>query len=93
MVSYEFDMIERFFENSIYLDIPIKFILLGKVQCLVMFSLKYLLKNVQRMDITQSSGNVTMQPACKVAFDLYTESSIDYLNSQNEEADICFDKE
>ena len=102
MVSYEFDMIERFFENSIYLDIPIKFILLGKVQCLVMFSLKYLLKNVQRMDITQSyveavitkqSGNVTMQLACKVAFDLYTESSIDYLNSQNAEADICFDKD
>ena len=43
--------------------------------------------------ITKQSGNVTMQLACKVAFDLYTESSIDYLNSQNAEADICFDKD
>ena len=70
-------MLERFLENSVFLDIPIKFILLGKIQCLVMFALKYLLKNVQRMDITpayvetvitKESGKSVMQLACQVAY-------------------------
>ena len=44
MVVYEFEMIERFLENSTFLDIPIKYMLLAKCQCLVMFALKIILK-------------------------------------------------
>ena len=57
MVAYEFEMILRFLENSVFLDIPDKFLLLAKCQCLVMFSLKIILKNVQRMDITPTYVN------------------------------------
>ena len=47
MVVYEFEMVERFLENSMYLDIPTKFVLLAQCHCLSMFALKIVLKNVQ----------------------------------------------
>ena len=102
MVVYEFEMLERFLENSIFLDIPIKFILLAKSQCLVMFALKYLLKNVQRIDITpayintvitKEAGKAAMQLACQVAVDVYSGKDISYLDQPNMESDICFDRE
>ena len=102
MVVYEFEMLERFLENSTFLDIPIKFILLAKSQCLVMFALKYLLKNVQRIDITpayintvitKEAGKTAMQLACQVAVDLYSGKDISYLDQPNIESDICFDRE
>ena len=102
MVVYEFEMLERFLENSSFLDIPIKFLLLAKTQCLVMFALKYLLKNVQRLDITpayidsvikKEGGKAAMELACQVAVDLYSGNDISYLNNPNVEADICFDRE
>ena len=52
MVAYEFEMLERFLENSIYLDIPMKFLLLAQSLCLVMFALKIVLRNVQRTDLS-----------------------------------------
>ena len=102
MVVYEFEMLERFLENSSFLDIPIKFLLLAKTQCLVMFALKYLLKNVQRLDITpayidsvikKEGGKAAVELACQVAVDLYSGNDISYLNNPNVEADICFDRE
>ena len=102
MVVYEFEMLERFLENSIYLDIPSKYIILAKCQCLVMFALKYLLKNLQRMDITpgyvksvitNEAGKSAMALACQVSCDVYSDIKIDYLENDNVEADICFDRE
>ena len=52
MVVYEFEMLERFFENQIYFDHPSKYILLAQVQCLVMFSLKIILRAIQMTNIT-----------------------------------------
>ena len=43
--------------------------------------------------LSSNTGKVAMQPACKAALDKYTEILIDYLNNQNAEADICFDKD
>ena len=34
-----------------------------------------------------------MQLACQVAYDLYSNNSIEYLNNDNSEADICFDRD
>ena len=75
-------MIEWFLQNSSYLDIPIKYMLLAKCQCLVMFSLKIILKNVQRIEITPAyidsvlvqenrKGKEAMKLANKVAVDIY----------------------
>ena len=38
MVVYEWDMLERFLENSKYFDIPSKFIILAQVYCLAMYA-------------------------------------------------------
>ena len=89
-------------EQYFFLEIPIKFILLAKSQCLVMFALKYLLKNVQRIDITpayinsvitKEAGKAAMQLACQVASDIYSGADISYLDLPNKESDICFDRE
>ena len=89
MVVYEFEMLERFLENSSFLDISIKF-LLSKTQCLVMIAPKYLLKNVQRLDITpayidsvikKEGGKTAMELACQVDVDLYSGNDISYLNN------------
>ena len=94
-----------FLENSTFLGIPIKFILLAKSQCLVslvMFALKYLLKQVQMIDITpayintvitKEAGKTAMQLACQIAVDLYSGKDISYLDQPNIESDICFDRE
>ena len=44
MVVYEFEMVERFLENSIYLDIPTKYLLVAKCHCLAMFALNIVFK-------------------------------------------------
>ena len=102
MVVYEFEMLEGFLENSIFFAIPVKFILLAKSQCLVMFALRYLLKNVQRIDITppyinyvitKEAGKAAMQLACQVAVDVYSGADISYLDIPNKESDICFDRD
>lgn len=100
MVVYEFEMIERFLENSVFLDIPVKFLMLAKCQCLVMFSFKIILRNVQRMDITpeyvnkvivQEYGKEAMKLASQVAMDLYRNNEIDYLESKPiiDKTNIC----
>ena len=52
MVVYEFEMVERFLENAMYLDIPSKFLILAKSHLLTMFALKIILKNVEKLEIT-----------------------------------------
>ena len=37
MVVYEFEMLERFLENSLFLDVPIKYLLLANFHCHVVF--------------------------------------------------------
>merc|ERR1711874_946374 len=75
---------------------------LAKSQCLVMFALKYLLKNVQRIDITpayintvitKEAGKAAMQLACQMAVDVYSGKDISYLDQPNMESDICYDRE
>ena len=82
MVVYEFEMLERFLENSLFLDIPIKYLLLAKFHCLVMFALKIILKNVQRIDVTPEYvqkvivgdvGRESMELACRAAADVYSQ--------------------
>ena len=51
MVVYEWDMIKSFLENVVYFNHPSKYLLLAQVHGLVMFSLKIILKNVQRTDL------------------------------------------
>ena len=90
MVEYEFDMFERFFlENSVFLDIPVKFLLLAKCQCLVMYSLKIILRNVQRMDITskyvdaviiKEEGKAAMELASRVHLSPHFFEKIDIEN-------------
>ena len=46
MVVYEFDMTNRFLENSVYLDIPLKYLPLAQCHCLVIYTLKLILKTV-----------------------------------------------
>ena len=67
-----------------------------------MFALKYLLKNVQRIDITpayintvitKEAGKAAMQLACQVAVDVYSGKDISYLDQPNMESGICFDRE
>ena len=88
MVVYEFEMLERFLENSLFLDIPIKFLLLAKFHCLTMFALKIILKNVQRIDVTPEYvqkvivgevGRNSMELACKVAIDVYSNKDTSYM--------------
>ena len=94
MVVYEFEMIERFLQNSSYLDIPIKYMLLAKCQCLVMFALKIILKNVQRVEITPAyidsvlvkenrKGKEAMKLANKVAVDIYLKQDVSYLEDES----------
>ena len=80
MAVYEFDMLERFLENAVYLDIQSKFLLLAQTQCLVMFTLKLILKNVQSLSVTSkyvqnvvasTVGIDAMLLASQVAVDLY----------------------
>ena len=56
MVVYEFEMVERFLENSMYLDIPTKFLLLAQYHCLSMFALKIVLKNFQSIDVPKQTN-------------------------------------
>ena len=44
-------MLERFLENSVFFDIPLKYLILAQVHGLVMFALKIILKNVQRTNL------------------------------------------
>ena len=53
-VVYKFEMVERFLENSMYLDIPAKFLLLVQSHCLSMFALKIVLKNVTSIDVSSA---------------------------------------
>ena len=89
MVVYEFEMLERFLENSLFLDIPIKFLLLAEFYCLTMFALKIILKNVQRIDVTPEYvqkvivgevGRNSMELACRVAIDVYSNKDTSYLD-------------
>ena len=94
-------MIERFLENSVFLGIPIKFLMLAKCQCLVMFCLKIILKNVQRMDITSDYvnkvivnqlGKEAMKLSNQVAVDLLLNKSTEYIDRKpiSEQTDIYF---
>ena len=88
MVVYEFEMLERFLENKVYFDHPQKYLILAKVYCLVMFSLKIILKCVQKTNISQKyvksvildgHGKKAMNFASQVALDVYNNNSISYL--------------
>ena len=89
MVVYEFEMVERFLENSMYLDIPTKFLLLAQCHCLSMFALKIVLKNVQSIDVSSAyiesvilneKGRHAMLLGTRVAFDLYSGKQTPYLS-------------
>ena len=54
MVVYEFEMVDRFLQNSIYFDIPAKYMLLAQIYCLSMFALKIILKTLQKTDLKHS---------------------------------------
>ena len=88
MVLYEFEMVERFLENSIYLDIPTKYLLVAKCHCLAMFALKIVLKNVQKVDVScdyidnvivKERGMQAMLLATRVAQDMFTGIKPDFL--------------
>ena len=73
---YEFDMLERFLENAVYLDIQSKCLLLAQTQ---VFSYAYL-KTVQSLSVTSkyvqnvvasTVGIDAMLLASQVAVDLY----------------------
>ena len=61
MVVYEFEMVERFLENSMYLDTPTKFLLLAQCHCLSMVALKIVLKNVQSIDVSSKNRHAAMK--------------------------------
>ena len=52
MVVYEIEMVERFLENALHLDILSTFLILAKSCLLTMFTLKISLKYVQKLDVT-----------------------------------------
>ena len=88
MVVYEWEMIDRFLENSVFLDIPLKFLLLARCQCLAMFALKVILKNVQKLNISSQyvtevilnkKGKRAMLLAVQVAVEFYEGKDISYL--------------
>ena len=88
MVVYEFEMVERFLENSIDLDIPTKYLLVAKCHCLAMFALKIVLKNVQKVDVScdyidnvivKERGMQAMLLATRVAQDMFTGIKPDFL--------------
>ena len=81
MVVYAFEMVERFLENAMYLDIPTKYLLVAKCHCLAMFALKIVLKNVQKVDVScdyidnvivKEKGKQAMLLATRVAQDMYS---------------------
>ena len=93
MVVYKFEMVERFLENSVHLDVPLKYLLLTKCHCLSMFALKIILKNVQMADVecsyvdevvVKQSGKDAMILATQVAFDVFSGNPIDYLKTDEE---------
>ena len=49
---YEWNMIDRFLDNSIYFEIPLMMLITAKMYCLPMFGLKVLLKLAQKLDIS-----------------------------------------
>ena len=52
MVVYEIEIVERFLENALHLDIPSTFLILAKRYLLTMFALKIIFKYVQKLDVT-----------------------------------------
>ena len=88
MVVYEFEMVERFLDNSVFLDIPTKFLYLAQCYCLAMFALKLILKNVQKLDVSlayvrsvivEQKGLAAMLMATQVALDMFEGKDISYL--------------
>lgn len=93
-----------FVENSIFLDIPVKYLLLAKCHCLVMFCLKIIFKNVQRLDITPEyintvlvgdCGQEAMQLSNQVAIDIYQSKDTSYLTEEwiVQKTNVCFNRE
>ena len=60
MVVNEFDMTNRFLENSVYLDIPLKYLLLAQCHCLVMYTLKLILKKFRELTWKESMLNMLL---------------------------------
>ena len=80
MVVYEIEMVERFLENALHLDIPSTFLILAKRYLLTMFALKIILKYVQKLDVTceyiekvivNEKGLEAMLISTKVAYDIF----------------------
>ena len=63
MCLYEFDMVLRFIQNRDYFDVKGDVIILSILYCVVMFSLKILLKQCQKTDV--SSNFVNESIVCK----------------------------
>ena len=93
MVVYEFDMVQRFLENALFMDIPTTYLLTAQCHCLILFALKIILKNVQRTDLPQSyvkfvildnAGMDAMKLASQVATDMYLNNQIEYLKSDQQ---------
>ena len=52
IVVYEIEMVERFLENALHLDILSTFLILAKSYIFTMFALKIILKYVKKLDVT-----------------------------------------
>ena len=66
MCLYEWDLVDRFLQNSSYYEVPIQYLVTAKVYCVVIFTFKIILKIVQKVDVSyeflcdffyQSKGN------------------------------------
>lgn len=102
MVVYEFDMIESFLTNRYYVDIPNQYLVLAQTQCLVMLTLKMILKHCQMCEIPHSYiqrvivgkvGKQAMKLASQVAVDMVNKKSIEYLQVHDESTNVIMSQD
>ena len=93
MCLYEWNMIDRFLDNSTYFQIPLMMLITAKMYCLPMFGLKVLLKLAQKVDISYvflkayifnleeiNYGKVFMTICLNIATELALEGTFDELS-------------
>ena len=94
MVVYDFEMLERFLQNAKFFDIPSKYMLLAQIYCLAMFSLKIILKHVQKTDLDHSYVEaVIIGNNGKNAMKLASKIGLKLLNNENTNICLLSDKE
>ena len=89
MCLYEFDMVHRFLQNKMYFENPTEFVVLSQMYCLVMRSVKIMLKQAQKVDITHQYvnkvirekdcfGEVIMKYCLKRSVDILVDGTSDF---------------